>query len=741
MKIAKTCDMVIRIAFCLLFLIVPLILTTVNFELFEFNKMLATYALSIIIGLAWTVKSVALGKLRIARTPLDVPILLFATSQLVSTLFSIDTHVSWFGYYSRFNGGMLSILSYIFLYYAFVSNLISRTEPVGDQKKIKKLNASAVPVSASHSFIRVLLRVCLTTGVVVAAYGIAEHYGIDKSIWVQDVQNRVFSTLGQPNWLAAYLVAFIPVALGLGLAAIKRAKDTEEPDVLHSAGYLTTIGVAAVFFLTLLYTRSRSGLLGLAIADLAFWAVIVRWITRKRILFHIAVIHILLLGILFFTGTHIDAVDRFVTLSGWKTAFTKTAPAAQPAPADQKPTGPLLETGGTESGTIRKYVWEAAITAWRSSTKTFLIGTGTETFAFAFFQYKPIGHNLTSEWDFLYNKAHNEYLNFLATTGLFGLASYALLLMTFIVWAVRSYIFSPCTGPDPLTCVKSRIIGAGLLAGYVSILVTNFFGFSVVVTQLILFLFPAIVFVLREESDPQTNPRFMTVVFDTGGANGTVAYLVLGIAAVFGLYSVSVAWVSDRDYAYGHNLTRSGQYAIAYPYLTQAVMIRPGEPVFHEELSGTLAVMALAYQQNNDASRAAELGRRSISEIDRAIAISPKNVNFRKTKTRVLYTLADLDPNNVQLAADELDRALELSPSDPKILYNLAVLDGKLGKRDEALKKLQQTILMKPNYRDAYYALAVFYKDAGQYDLATQTVQAYLTNVDPNDEEMKKLTQ
>ena len=61
----------------------------------------------------------------------------------------------------------------------------------------------------------------------------------------------------------------------------------------------------------------------------------------------------------------------------------------------------------------------------REFYKAYLIGTGTETFAFAFYRYRPAGHNLTAN-GILYNKAHNEYLNYLATTGLFGLASYLL---------------------------------------------------------------------------------------------------------------------------------------------------------------------------------------------------------------------------------------------------------------------------------------------------------------------------
>ena len=67
---------------------------------------------------------------------------------------------------------------------------------------------------------------------------------------------------------------------------------------------------------------------------------------------------------------------------------------------------PVLESGGTESGVIRKFVWLGAIEVFKHYP---ILGTGPETFAFSFPMYKPVGHNLTSEWDFIYNKAHNEF--------------------------------------------------------------------------------------------------------------------------------------------------------------------------------------------------------------------------------------------------------------------------------------------------------------------------------------------
>jgi len=89
-----------------------------------------------------------------------------------------------------------------------------------------------------------------------------------------------------------------------------------------------------------------------------------------------------------------------------------------------------LESGGTESGTIRKIVWTGALRIWQANPKNFLIGTGPETFAQAYYQYRPLEHNQTSEWELLYNKAHNEFLNYLVTTGILGLGSYIVLLIS-----------------------------------------------------------------------------------------------------------------------------------------------------------------------------------------------------------------------------------------------------------------------------------------------------------------------
>ncbi|KKU17554.1 MAG: hypothetical protein UX28_C0009G0001 [Candidatus Pacebacteria bacterium GW2011_GWA1_46_10] len=440
----------------LLFIFVPLVWLSNTSELFEFNKLILTYVLTTLIVGTWAIRCILEKKFIFKHTLLDWPILIFLITQSLSLLFSIDPHVSWFGYYSRWNGGLLSLLSYSLLYWAFVSNMDSKSA-----------------LRAVHC--------ALWSAAVVAIYGSLEHFGVsvscllttgsfNVSCWVQDVQTRIFATLGQPNWLAAYIVALIFVPLSY-LTPFR----SPSPKLGEGLGvrYWTNLGIFISLFLTLLFTKSRSGLLAFGISSIVFWCLSLGKLEIRSIRNFIILNSLFLILVLLVPNPIRDLV----------------LPSTQPlAPS----TGPALESGGTESGTIRKIVWTGALRIWQANPKNFLIGTGPETFAQAYYQYRPLEHNQTSEWELLYNKAHNEFLNYLATTGILGLGSYIVLLIAMArVFQISNFKFQ-----------------IALFAGWASIIVTNFWGFSVVIMQLLLFLLPATAIVIEDgEQSPERSRR------------------------------------------------------------------------------------------------------------------------------------------------------------------------------------------------------------------------------------------
>ncbi|EKD95786.1 MAG: hypothetical protein ACD_24C00331G0003 [uncultured bacterium] len=117
--------------------------------------------------------------------------------------------------------------------------------------------------------------------------------------------------------------------------------------------------------------------------------------------------------------------------------------------------------------------------------------------------------------------------------------------------------------------------------------------------------------------------------------------------------------------------------------------------------------------------------------------ISPNNVNFMKSQVKTYYLLSEIDPGLKEVAVSLLLKAGKLAPTDPKIPYNLGVILAKSGQVDLAEQKLKTAINLKPNYRDAYYALGLLQKDNEESEEAKKTLQFVLDKINKDDTEIK----
>lgn len=715
--LTKIPDKIIEYSFYVLFFLVPLVLTPINYELFEYNKMMLTYAISIIITGAWIIKIIRNRRLEITKTPLDIPIALFLISQIVSAVFSIDKYVSIWGYYSRFNGGLVSVFTYILLYYSFVTNF--------PREKIGKL-----------------FKFILSSAVLVSVYAVLEHLGIDKNIWVQDVQNRVFSTLGQPNWLAAYLDVLIPIMLSvvlLNFLSHDSATQDKSPFFV-----ILAYSIIVILFASLLFTKSRSGMIALGICDLVFW--LISFIKFSKNIFRpLIILNSLFLILVFLFGSPFNEINGLTLPEITK---NKSAPVSKSAQPEVPAGSSVIEVGVTDSGNIRKIVWKGAIDIFKHYP---LFGSGVETFAFSYYMFRPAEHNMTSEWDFLYNKAHNEYLNYAANTGIFGIGSYLLIIILFIYWFLRSikYPLRPRIEASKESSIKYEknniildtkyfLLNTGLFIGWLTILITNFFGFSVVIIQLFFFLIPAISFLLFIEYKPGYILSFKQrdTVITTGFQK--ILAISVSLAVCYLLFVIYHMWLADVYYAQGYHEVRDQESAKAYTNLRRAIELNSNVPLYFDELSFPTAELAVALSSSSETTASSELAKTAIMASEMATSLSPNNVNFWKTKTRVYYALATISDKYFQDAYYALQKAKGLSPTDPKIRYNLAILADKQGKRDEAISEFHEVTRLKPDYRDAYLALAYLYQNLKQYDKARENLNFILEKLNPNDEESKK---
>jgi O-antigen ligase len=340
----------------------PLIFTSSTVEGFEFPKMIVIYIVgTTIIFLFLMTRTKKLIK------PKTTPVM-FILAYMAATLTSTHIYTSLWGYYSRFNGGLVSMLVYFGLYITAL-NLLNKT----NFENIKKM--------------------MVITSIPVSLYGIFQHLVLSKDQGTV----RIFSNIGQANWLGAYLAFCILIALGY---------------MFSQRNWRLYLSAYSLGFLGLWLTFSVSSLLGL-VGGLAVFTACNRGALVKQPRKAVAVATFSFLVIVFMPGIwqkRIEDVYKSITL-------VQTAHAQN-----------TKQFNISDSGLIRKGMWAGSIYIITSDSKTFILGSGPETFAYVFQKHRPAFLNYTSEWEYILNKPHNYYLEIWTTTGLIGFTTYIALI-------------------------------------------------------------------------------------------------------------------------------------------------------------------------------------------------------------------------------------------------------------------------------------------------------------------------
>jgi len=140
--------------------------------------------------------------------------------------------------------------------------------------------------------------------------------------------------------------------------------------------------------------------------------------------------------------------------------------------------------------------------------------------------------------------------------------------------------------------------------------------------------------------------------------------------------------------------------------------------------------------EDGDKVIAKRLALKAISDSDKAISLSSFNVNLKRDRASMFIKLSVFESPYLILARKTLEEAVSLAPTDAKLFYNLSLSYLRTGDTEKALQILQKTIKMKPDYKNAYYALGLIYIDEKKYGLAREQFEYILEHLDPNDQDV-----
>ncbi len=659
----------IRFLYGVLVFITPLLIVPYTSELFEFNKMIVIYSVAVLTVFLFLVRWIRTGSRLVKMVFFTIPLAVFVLTKIVATVFSMDIHTSIMGYYGRFNGGLMSLAAF------------------------GSLAVVAASVFTRNDVLK-LLKLSLLSSTVVMLWGLPSRFGRDMTCWVFTHQlnnscwtdqfrpaERMFSTLGQPNWLGSYLALnlFVAVFLFTVYAVRKQRK------LLYATAVYIVTAVACILF-----TKSRSSLVAVGAGGVVFGSFAVAFAPIRDIyLKHKKLIGIVCAAIIILILNEYVAIDR------------SKAPLQTVQNTVLQDSAPLVVTDSID---IRRIVWQGAI---ELGLRYPLFGTGPETFATSYNFVRPVQHNTTSEWDFIYNKAHNEFLDYLATTGFIGLGAYLFLIGSVYWYGIRRYLSVRNKDKPDTGTVRDIAFYGGMVASFTAIHVTNFFGFSTSTINLYLFLIPALMVAYESQTRNEGSSRSLS----------GYRKIILGFLSAAVLYCL--VWiisfhVADVKYARALEANSQGEYYQAVNALQSALKLHY-EHVYEDKLSSAYANLALvAPFQDGETHKPEEYIAAADALNVKTLRMSPHNVQYWKTrgKNQYLFYQALLDGSYLDEAIRSMRRAQELAPTDPKYPYTLALFlslraddeTDRMKKKtfgDDAMKSVRLASSLKPDYIDA----------------------------------------
>ncbi|MCF7907246.1 O-antigen ligase family protein [Patescibacteria group bacterium] len=324
-----------------------------------------------------------------------IPAFLFILILGIATLFSQSFNYSWWGSYSRKMGYLTWLHFFVFFLILFFK--------VKNRKQIQRI-----------------FKAILFSSLIIIIYGFCQFTGFDFVEWGEPPSQtfRIFSTIGQPNFLGSWLLLSLPIIVYFFICSLFKLKKDRGFKQQIKTGLITGLFFSAIFSLTL--TQSRGAWVGLFFAFF-FFSIIYNFLQNQK---RLAWLLLILFSIVLVFGAYVNLSpyqlrkgnSDFFLLSRLQGFINlKDSATAQTRIDDWRSSGDL----------IKQRPW---------------LGYGPETQLLLFPQYYLPESALLEKINTFTDRAHNDFLDTLLTSGIFGLISY-LFLIGFVFWQGLKHLF------------------------------------------------------------------------------------------------------------------------------------------------------------------------------------------------------------------------------------------------------------------------------------------------------------
>ena len=314
-----------------------------------------------------------------------------------------------------------------------------------------------------------------------------------------------------------------------------------------------------------------------------------------------------------------------------------------------------------EVGLSRQLSWSIAWQTSKDNIKQAFLGSGPDTFWFAFSKFRPERFNQNILWQIRFQKANNFWFENLVVIGWLGVLVW-LLIFGLGIWKKPKYI--------------------------IPIFIASIFTNCSIVLLFILFLFLGI-----------TTRRGL--IYQTQGRDKSNPYMGLGfilILAAMIIFAVFVGRIYAADYYFAQSVGNADLRSIQ-----KSVQLNKYNPIYHLALAQQ-AIFDLQGMRNQE--KAEILLARAVNSSKKAVDLSSQNAGFWQTRAQIFASLQQKD-----WAVKSYEKAIELEPTNP-VLYQ------ELGRIKEDIGLLEKAVALKPELALGQYELGRLYYNQGDINKA-----------------------
>lgn len=446
----KKIDVLMEAIWLAIIFLIPLFFTTTINGVWQISKSILFQSLTTLLVFLWAGKLVfnssffqkdkkERNKILKKNFKFIFPVFLYLLILGLAVLFSKSFHNSFWGYYYR-KMGYLIYLFFFFFFLVLFFNL----------KNKKQIQRIFYTILASCFF--------------VILYGFVQFLGVDPFSWSEPylVSQRIFSSFGQPNFLASWLLLIAPIFIWLfWFYSQKRERK----------GSFLKIFLRPLIFcffvlslITLFLTKSRGAWIGLGLSFLLGLIGFFCLKKKKKIAYGITGFLIIILVLVFLLNLNPLLVNK-----------------NDPVLIKRIKSFSHLK----EAGQLRFIFWQDGLDLIK---KRPFLGYGLESQKNIYAPYYRPEYAALEAINLMPDRAHNDFIDTTLNAGLIGLLSYLFLLGWVFFFGLKK-VFNKKEGFN----FEERIMTLVLLIGLLGYLISLQFSFHVVSTAVYFWAYLAVI--------------------------------------------------------------------------------------------------------------------------------------------------------------------------------------------------------------------------------------------------------